>query len=81
MPPRTHDARVSRITDHVIELAPDKLPPEAPPRQEQFAPGRMVFAQGERSDYVYVIDRGEIALHGPSEELRENPALIRLLAP
>ena len=58
----THDARVSRITDHVIELAPDKLPPEAPPRQEQLSPGQMIFSQGEQSDYVYVIESGEVEI-------------------
>jgi putative ABC transport system ATP-binding protein len=58
----THDARVSRITDHVIELAPDKLPPEAPPRQEQLEPGQLIFVQGEQSDYVYVIESGQVEI-------------------
>ena len=58
----THDARVSRITDHVIELAPDKLPPEAPPRQEQLTPGQAIFSQGEQSDYVYVIESGQVEI-------------------
>lgn len=58
----THDARVGRITDHVIELAPDKLPPEAPPRQQQLTPGQLIFAQGEQSDYVYVIESGQVEI-------------------
>lgn len=61
----THDARVSRITDHVIELAPDKLPPEAPPRNEEFEPGQRIFTQGEQSDYVYVIESGEVEIFRP----------------
>jgi branched-chain amino acid transport system ATP-binding protein len=31
--------------------------------------------------YCYVMDRGSIALQGPSATLRSDPALIRLLAP
>jgi putative ABC transport system ATP-binding protein len=61
----THDPRVSRITDHVVELAPDKLPPEAPPREERFEPGQVVFAQGDQSDYVYVIEEGEVEIYRP----------------
>ncbi|MDE3133526.1 MAG: ATP-binding cassette domain-containing protein [Acidobacteriota bacterium] len=61
----THDARVSRITDHVIELAPDKLPPEAPPRREELVPGQAIFTQGEQSDYVYVIESGEVEIFWP----------------
>lgn len=33
------------------------------------------------SQYCYVMDRGRIALEGPSHEVRENPELLRLLAP
>lgn len=31
--------------------------------------------------YCYVMDRGRIALQGPTEEIRDNPELVRLLAP
>jgi len=33
------------------------------------------------SNYCYVMDRGRIALEGPTEEVRCNPELVRLLAP
>jgi branched-chain amino acid transport system ATP-binding protein len=33
------------------------------------------------SQYCYVMDRGEIALAGPSEQIRSDPNLTRLLAP
>ena len=33
------------------------------------------------SDHAYVIDRGEIALSGPSDEIRDDPRLMRHLAP
>lgn len=64
----THDHRVSRITDHVVELAPDKLPPEAPTREARFEAGQVVFAQGDQSDYVYVIEEGEIEIYRPDAD-------------
>jgi len=33
------------------------------------------------SNYCYVMDRGRIALEGPTEDVRNNPELVRLLAP
>ena len=33
------------------------------------------------SDYAYVIDRGHVALKGPSEKIRDHPDLLRYLAP
>ena len=33
------------------------------------------------SQYCYVMDRGHVALQGPSAEIRDNPELVRLLAP
>jgi len=33
------------------------------------------------STYCYVMDRGRVALEGPTEEVRCNPELVRLLAP
>ena len=33
------------------------------------------------ADYAYVMDRGEIALEGRSEEIRDDPRLLRYLAP
>jgi len=33
------------------------------------------------ADYAYVFDRGRVALEGPADEVRDNPDLLRLLAP
>lgn len=33
------------------------------------------------ADYAYVMDRGQIALEGPSSDVREDPRLLRYLAP
>ena len=33
------------------------------------------------SQYCYVMDRGRIALRGESDKIRDDPELVRLLAP
>ena len=33
------------------------------------------------AQYCYVMDRGRVALEGPSEQVRNDPNLVRLLAP
>lgn len=33
------------------------------------------------ADYVYVMDRGSIALEGPAAQVKDDPALLRYLAP
>ncbi|MFC3228835.1 ABC transporter ATP-binding protein [Marinibaculum pumilum] len=33
------------------------------------------------ADYAYVMDRGEIALEGPADQIRDDPRLLRYLAP
>ena len=33
------------------------------------------------ADYAYVLDRGRVALEGSADEIRDNPNLLRLLAP
>jgi branched-chain amino acid transport system ATP-binding protein len=33
------------------------------------------------ADYAYVMDRGSVALEGPADQVRDNPQLLRYLAP
>ena len=33
------------------------------------------------ADYAYVIDRGQVALEGPSRDIRKDPRLLRFLSP
>jgi len=33
------------------------------------------------ADYAYVLDRGRVALQGNAGEVRDNPELMRYLAP
>ena len=55
----THDHRIVPIADRVVELAPDFGGDQAPPREERFAAGAIIFEEGSRGGSVYVVDEGE----------------------
>jgi putative ABC transport system ATP-binding protein len=58
----THDDRITRLADRVIELAPRSAPPADAPVAVTLAAGELLFAQGDASDLVYVVEDGSIAL-------------------
>lgn len=60
----THDDRLVPFADRVIDLS--SAGEQASGKQEvRLAAGEMAFKMGERSDYVYVIEQGEIELYRP----------------
>jgi putative ABC transport system ATP-binding protein len=63
----THDQRLIPLGDRTIELAPTSAPAEQPPHRLTLEPGQVLFEHGVASDFVYVVDEGEVAL------LRERP--------
>ena len=59
----THDDRITRLADRVIELTPRAgAPPADAPVAVMLAAGELLFAQGDASDLVYVVEEGSIAL-------------------
>jgi putative ABC transport system ATP-binding protein len=59
----THDERLIPIADRTIELLPKGAPVEGrPPQRLALAPGEYLFTQGNPSDFVYLVDEGEIEL-------------------
>jgi putative ABC transport system ATP-binding protein len=57
----THDDRVTRLADRVIELAPrGHAPMITEPQETVLAPGEMLFEQGDYGELVYVVEEGEI---------------------
>jgi putative ABC transport system ATP-binding protein len=58
----THDDRISRIADRVINLAPREAPIHVEPRRVVLYPGEVLFEQGDVSDLVYVVESGEIEI-------------------
>jgi putative ABC transport system ATP-binding protein len=69
----THDARLVPIADRVVHMAEDAAGVDAEPVAVEYAPGETVFRQGDRSDLVYTVDRGEVEvvreLAGGGEEV------------
>ena len=59
----THDDRVTRLADRVVALAPHAalLPPE--PVTAFLEPGEVLFHQGDPSDYVYVVEQGDLEIY------------------
>jgi putative ABC transport system ATP-binding protein len=76
----THDDRVTRLADRVIEMTPKSASPLiAEPVQVELADGELLFAQGDHSDFVYVIESGSVAIHRVQEDGKEE--LINVMRP
>ena len=75
----THDQRLIPLADRTIELVATTTPAEQTPRRRILEPGEVLFEHGAQSDFVYVLDEGEIAL------VRERPdgseEVVRLVRP
>jgi putative ABC transport system ATP-binding protein len=59
----THDDRVTRLADRVIELAPRGAEPIATePAETLLRTGEILFQQGDPAELIYVVEEGEIEL-------------------
>ena len=59
----THDERLIPLADRTIELLPKGAPvEEQPPQRLPLAAGQFLFTQGVASDFVYLVDEGEVEL-------------------
>jgi putative ABC transport system ATP-binding protein len=57
----THDERMLPLADQVIEMRPDSVPASAVATVPvALAAGGTLFAQGDPSDRIYVVERGQI---------------------
>ena len=62
----THDDRVTRLADRVIELAPS-LPDsnaDREPEKVTLAAGEILFRQGQRGDLIYYVESGFLEVYG-----------------
>ena len=75
----THDERLIPLADRTVELVPTAVPANEASRRRELGAGEVLFEHGSRSDLVYIVDEGEIAL------VRERPdhseELIRTVGP
>jgi putative ABC transport system ATP-binding protein len=58
----THDDRITQLADQVIELVPHRKDTDRAPTTVTLEPSQMLFKQGDPSDLVYVVEKGEIEL-------------------
>jgi len=58
----THDDRVSRLADAVIELGSTAPRPDAEPSRVRLAAGEVLFNQGDPGDVVYVVEAGAVEI-------------------
>jgi putative ABC transport system ATP-binding protein len=70
----THDDRVTRLADRVIELAPRGQEAMATePVTIELPAGEILFRQGDYGDLVYMIEAGKIELYRVREDGSEEP--------
>jgi putative ABC transport system ATP-binding protein len=76
----THDERLIPLADRTIELLPKGAPTERrPPSRLPLEAGQVLFEQGIPSDFVYVVDEGEIELlRDRADKTRET---VRVVGP
>ena len=64
----THDDRLTKIADRVINLVPEAAPAPKEPVMVTLADGQVLFTQGDPSDVVYVVESGEVAIFRPAPD-------------
>jgi putative ABC transport system ATP-binding protein len=57
----THDDRISNIADRVVELVTHFA--ERDPEEVTLSTGEVLFNQGDRGDFVYVVEEGEVEVY------------------
>jgi len=60
----THDDRLTPLADRVIDLSP-KRKTATGTREVRLAAGEHLFEMGDRADFVYVVERGEVEMFRP----------------
>jgi putative ABC transport system ATP-binding protein len=75
----THDQRLVPLADRTVELVATTAPAKQPPRRRGLEPGEVLFEHGAQSDFVYVVDEGEIALVRERPDRSED--VVRLVRP
>jgi putative ABC transport system ATP-binding protein len=56
----THDERMLRLADQVVELVPASAPAPMSKERLELVPGQVIFAEGTRGQLVYLVEQGQI---------------------
>jgi putative ABC transport system ATP-binding protein len=59
----THDDRVTRLADRVIDLAPHLAASERPPEVATLSAGDVLFSQGDAGDLIYFVEKGSLGVY------------------
>lgn len=71
----THDNRVTRLADSVIDLVKHSTEVRGGPRAVQFGAGAIIFRQGDPSDVVYVVESGTVEIYRELVDGSEEPVI------
>jgi putative ABC transport system ATP-binding protein len=69
----THDDRITRIADQVIDLVKHSVTVKGGPRPVHAGAGTVIFRQGDASDYVYVVESGAVEIFRERADGTEEP--------
>jgi putative ABC transport system ATP-binding protein len=72
----THDDRVSRLADAVVELAPLGPRRDVTPADVDLAAGEVLFQQGDQGDVVYVVEEGRVEIVRIMADRTERPVNV-----
>ncbi len=59
----THDGRLVPVADRVVHMAPGGVAVEPERVTVRYAPGEVIFRQGQHADLVYVIQQGDVEIY------------------
>jgi len=75
----THDDRMLPLADQIIEMRPNFLPQDdAATRVVTVAAGHDLFRQGDPSDFIYIIEDGEMEA---IQDAEDGPTLLATMGP
>jgi putative ABC transport system ATP-binding protein len=73
----THDDRITKLADAVIDLVKHSIEVTGGPRPVSFGAGTVIFRQGDASDLVYVVDAGTVEIYQELADGSEQPLVER----
>jgi putative ABC transport system ATP-binding protein len=59
----THDGRLVPVADRVVHMAPGGVAVEPERVTVRYAPGEVIFRQGQHADLVYVLAEGDVEIY------------------
>jgi putative ABC transport system ATP-binding protein len=74
----THDDRITRLADAVIDLVKHNIEVTGGPRPVHLDAGTVIFRQGDASDLVYVVESGTVEIYQELADGTELPLVERV---